>query len=386
MQCVRNVGEIDPGPESSPPVSDEPVACRQTDHRGQWFDPRRPQPDPRRPQPDHRRPQPDPRRPQPDPQPGPSGTEPASSCSVTDNTEEDEPQDNQADLSGVCAMVEVVAVSGSQVKSQQVGDAELTVAQRREELLGQYRTKPLVFLERYQAHLKPQHLSAFCHLISDPRAQYYCREVRRRAAGRSNRTRVRNQRYAALRELQREGQYFSEDQMRSREPLLYEQYIGQYLTEEQLLRRSLEAMQGEAGEERGPGGAEGGLAHLLLNSYQERLIQSRMQEEQDREENALEEEEGEEEAGGLGAEGYEPSPQEKSLLRDEFITLMYQRFLDGHDKDFNYSEVDGNPDFDNLDIVNRDAEEKYFDEDEDEEEEEEEEEDEEEEMTVVMMS
>ncbi|XP_029603556.1 coiled-coil domain-containing protein 97-like [Salmo trutta] len=251
-------GEIDPGPESSPPVSDEPVACRQ--------------PDPRGPQPDPRRPRPDPRRPRPDPQPGPRGTEPASSCSATANTEEDEPQENQADPSG-----------------------------------------------------------------------YYCREVRRRAAGRSNRTRVRNQRYAALRELQREGQYFSEDQMRSREPLLYEQYIGQYLTEEQLLHCSLEAMQGGAGEERGPGGAEGGLAHLLLNSYQERLIQSRLQEEQDREEEALEEEEGEEEAGGLGAEGYEPTPQEKALLRDEFITLMYQRFLDGHDKDFNYSEVDGNP-------------------------------------------
>ncbi|XP_036828183.1 coiled-coil domain-containing protein 97 isoform X2 [Oncorhynchus mykiss] len=285
-------GEIDPVPEPSPPVSVEPVACRQ--------------PDPRRPQPDPRRPQPDPR-----------GTGPASSCSETAHTEEDEPQDNQA-------------------------------------------------------HLKPQHLSVFCHLTSDPRAQYYCREVRRRAAGRTNRTRVRNQRYAALRELQREGQYFSEDQMRSREPLLYEQYIGQYLTEEELLHRSLEAMQGGAGEERGPGGAEGGLAHLLLTSYQERLIQSRLQEEQDREENALEEEEGEE-GGGLGAEGYEPTPQEKALLRDEFITQMYQRFLDGHDKDFNYSEVDGNPDYDNLDIVNRDAEEKYFDEDEEEEEEEEEE-------------
>ncbi|XP_064819063.1 coiled-coil domain-containing protein 97-like [Oncorhynchus masou masou] len=341
-------GEIDPVPEPSPPVSVEPVACRQ--------------PDPRQPQPD---PQPDPWRPQPDPR----GTGPASSCSETAHTE-DEPQDNQADPIGVCAMVEVVAVSGIQVKSQQVGEAELTVAQRREELLGQYRTKPLVFLERYQTHLKPQHLSVFCHLTSDPRAQYYCREVRRRAAGRTNRTRVRNQRYAALRELQREGQYFSEDQMRSREPLLYEQYIGQYLTEEELLHRSLEAMQGGAGEERGPGGAEGGLAHLLLTSYQERLIQSRLQEEQDREENALEEEEGEE-GGGLGAEGYEPTPQEKALLRDEFMTQMYQRFLDGHDKDFNYSEVDGNPDYDNLDIVNRDAEEKYFDEDEKEEEQEE---------------
>lgn len=37
-----------------------------------------------------------------------------------------------------------------------------------------------------------------------------------------------------------------------------------------------------------------------------------------------------------------------------------------------YSEVDDNPDYDNLDIVSRDAEDKYFDEDDDEEEEEEE--------------
>lgn len=38
-----------------------------------------------------------------------------------------------------------------------------------------------------------------------------------------------------------------------------------------------------------------------------------------------------------------------------------------------YREVDENPDYDNLDIVNRDAEDKYFDDDYDEEEEEEEE-------------
>lgn len=39
-----------------------------------------------------------------------------------------------------------------------------------------------------------------------------------------------------------------------------------------------------------------------------------------------------------------------------------------------YSEVDENPDYDNLDIVSRDAEDKYFDEDEVEEENDEEEE------------
>lgn len=46
-------------------------------------------------------------------------------------------------------MVGAIALSGNLVKSQQIGEAELTLEQRKEELLNQYRSKPLVFLERY---------------------------------------------------------------------------------------------------------------------------------------------------------------------------------------------------------------------------------------------
>ncbi|KAM9514284.1 LOW QUALITY PROTEIN: tyrosine-protein kinase receptor UFO [Guaruba guarouba] len=42
------------------------------------------------------------------------------------------------------------------------------------------------------------------------------------------RTLVRNRRFAALQELLRGGEYFSEQEMRAREPLLYQHYIGQY--------------------------------------------------------------------------------------------------------------------------------------------------------------
>uniref|UniRef100_A0A7N8XZU9 Coiled-coil domain containing 97 n=1 Tax=Mastacembelus armatus TaxID=205130 RepID=A0A7N8XZU9_9TELE len=264
----------------------------------------------------------------------------------------------QAESSCVSSMVEAVARSGCPVKSQQIGEAELTPEQRREELLHQYRSRPLVFLERYHACIKPQHLSAFSHVSSDPRAQHYSKVIQRRATGCTNRTRIRNQRYAALRALQKEGQYFSEEQMRVREPLLYEQYIGQYLTDEEVIFqfRSYST----------------GLAHLLLNSYQERLIQNRLQEEQEREEGAQEEDEDEEE--GVQLNEWAPTAQEKALLREEFISQMHRRFLDGKDKDFNYSEVDENPEYDNLDIVSRDAEDKYFDEDEEEEDEDEDEE------------
>ncbi|KAM4531621.1 coiled-coil domain-containing protein 97 isoform 2-T2 [Odontesthes bonariensis] len=282
-------------------------------------------------------------------------------------------RDAPAESSCVKAMIEDVTMSGSLVKSQQIGDAELTVGQRGHELLHQYRSRPLVFMERYHACLKPEHLPAFAHVSSDPRAQHYSKVVLTRAAGRTNRTKVRNQRYAALRALQKEGKYFSEEQMRIREPLLYEQYIGQYLTDEEVLERSQEAM--SDGAEEAPGAGSGGLAHLLLNSYQERLIQTRLQEEQEREGGAQEEEEDDD--AGVQRREWEPTAEEKALLREEFVSQMHQRFLDGKDKDFNYSEVDENPDYDNLDIVSRDAEDRYFDEDDDDEEEEEEEEEDE---------
>uniref|UniRef100_A0A8C6TA56 Coiled-coil domain containing 97 n=1 Tax=Neogobius melanostomus TaxID=47308 RepID=A0A8C6TA56_9GOBI len=262
----------------------------------------------------------------------------------------------------VKALVETVAISGYSVKSQQIGEAELTLDQRSEELLQQYNNRPLVFLEKYHNCLKPEHLAAFAHVASDPRTQYYSNVIQRRATGCPNKTKVKNHRYAALRALQKDGDYFSDEQMRRREPLLYEQYIGQYLTDEEVLERSQEAMQEGAPE------GSGGLAHLLLNSYQERLIQNQMQVEQEREDGALEEHEEEEEAQ---EKEWEPTAEEKALLRGEFISQMHQRFLDGKDKDFNYREVDENPDYDNLDIVSRDAEDKYFDEDDSEEEEEE---------------
>ncbi|KAF3846691.1 hypothetical protein F7725_003769 [Dissostichus mawsoni] len=177
--------------------------------------------------------------------------------------------------------------------------------------------------------LKPQDLSVFAHVSSDPRVLHYGKVIERRAAAFTNRTRVRNQRYAALRALQEGGEYFSDEQMRIREPLLYEQYIGQYLTDEEVLARSQESMLDDAqGGPGAPAGNKGGLTQLLLNSYQE-LITAQQKD-------------------------WEPTAEEKALLREEFIGQMHQRFLDGKDKDINYSEVDENPDYDNLDIVSRD--------------------------------
>lgn len=42
---------------------------------------------------------------------------------------------------------------------------------------------------------------------------------------------------------------------------------------------------------------------------------------------------------GRGAEEWEPNAQEKAMLREEFLSQMHERFLEGKDKDFNYRQV-----------------------------------------------
>lgn len=155
--------------------------------------------------------------------------------------------------------------------------------------------------------------------------------------------------------------------MRFRAPLLYEQYIGQYLTQEELSARTPAHRPPTPGP---PGTPTCPLSDLLLQSYQEQELQQRLLQQQEEEEACLEEEDEEEDEDeedqrpGKDSEAWVPDSEERLILREEFTSRMHQRFLDGKDGDFDYSTVDDNPDFDNLDIVARDEEERYFDEEE----------------------
>lgn len=100
--------------------------------------------------------------------------------------------------------------------------------------------------------------------------------------------------------LRAEGEYFSDEQMRFRAPLLYEQYIGQYLTLEELSARTPAQRPPKPGP---PGTPACPLSDLLLQSYQERELQQRLlqqQEEEEEEEACLEEEEEEEDSDEEG--------------------------------------------------------------------------------------
>ncbi|XP_070620046.1 coiled-coil domain-containing protein 97 [Erythrolamprus reginae] len=262
--------------------------------------------------------------------------------------------------SAVLAMFHAVAGSRVAVQSQQKDEPDFTPAQKLGILRNLYHAKPLIFLERFRSVLHEEHLPCFCHLSGNYEADFYCAEIRKSNRGKTLHTRVRNKRYAALQQLIRGGEYFSDEQMRGRDPLLYEQYIGQYLSDEELQELGHCKLE-----------ASCSLSGILLDSYQEKVIQQRLLIQQEQEE-ACQEEEEEEDSDqdsrdqdlNPDADEWVPDVEEKAFLREEFTSRMYQHFLEGKDMDFDYSEVDENPEFDNLDIVSRDEEERYFDEDE----------------------
>nr|XP_033812982.1 coiled-coil domain-containing protein 97 [Geotrypetes seraphini] len=270
-------------------------------------------------------------------------------------------------------MLKAVANSRIQIRSQQKDEPDFTQKQKLEMLLELYRSKPVIFLERFHKAMQQEHLVCFSHLQGDYEVDFYCREISKSSLKKGSRTRLRNRRYAALQQLIQDGDYFSDEQMRSRDPLLYEHYVGQYLTEEEAGTLSSGAISGQCC-----------LSDLLMNSFQEQVLQRRLHVQQEQEDACMEEEEEEDEEEEVQPEleDWVPESEERALLREELVTQMHQRFLDGRDRDFDYSEVDNNPDFDNLDIVTRDEEESYFDEEEPEDVEDREEEENEEERVM----
>lgn len=90
------------------------------------------------------------------------------------------------------------------------------------------------------------------------------------------------------------GEYFSDEQMRFRAPLLYEQYIGQYLTQEELSARTPAPQAPRSGS---PGTPAYPLSDLLFQSYQERELQQKLLRQQEEEEACFEEEEDSDEEG-----------------------------------------------------------------------------------------
>nr|CAD7401498.1 unnamed protein product [Timema poppensis] len=312
-------------------------------------------------------------------------------------------------------------------KSQQIGEPELTFVQKRKiagDLLSRNSGQ---FLARFGQFLELQHLKCFDITNEDGmdyEVQYYLKQLQRFHNKSKMRVVIKNRRYEALKKLVNEGTYFSDEEMKKRNPLLYDRLVGCYLSGLEIHDQHMQAMSNikswplylssalaqvapttlptvwtaphfmfskpsvtssqlytepvRTSPSSGPLGGHyrsrfsapmGSSLFFhwtrpgtrVYNTVVPRSEASRRLATQFRSVGGIEED-------ADNPDKFKPhknqrmiSRKERELLRDEFVTSMYQSFLDGKDVDFDYSTVDENPAFDCLNVEDQDEEEKYFD-------------------------
>lgn len=240
--------------------------------------------------------------------------------------------------------------SGLTIKSQQRGEPDLSEKEKIAILSGILHQQPGAFLMRFGKVLDETDLSYFDH-YSDYEVVFRVKELRKLLIPRNREKRVQNRRFECMKELMGTD-YFSEEEMRQRNPLLFNYYIGQYLSEEEL-----EAL-------------DSATSDMTLSSHIMRKMQldkrrERLRRQTEKEREQLEEEDtsSEEEMEGSAAD-VTVTEDEKRRLRREFLRAMQLSFLRGEDKAFDYSQVDSNEQYDSIETQQQDTEDAYFDEEE----------------------
>ena len=264
----------------------------------------------------------------------------------------------------VLRIFEKVIASDCVIKNQQRGDPELTWQQKLQILTPILQSTPGVFLTRFGSILGNQELDYF-YSIGDHDLQYHVEVLRREV--KQSKHRRKNRRLKAISELTANTDYFSEEAMQARNPLLYEQTIGQYLSEEEKEEKLAAAASRHN---------DCTLSSLIFENMDRRCVLERLKRQTEKEEEQLEEEdddeeEEEEEEAGCDEKAVCSSftvssdPKvanvEKKMLKQEFIKAMQQSFLRGEDRDFDYSTVDQNEAYDDLHAIAQDDEDSYFD-------------------------
>lgn len=237
-------------------------------------------------------------------------------------------------------------------KSQQRNDPDLTEEEKfiiAEDILSKSKS---LFLERFWKHLELEDILYFRPYSNEYTVDFYLKEIQKSKTSNSDVNRIKNRRYKAMQQLLSDGEYFSEDEMKYRDPFLYEQMVGQYLTDDSLgakvdktdLRFSTIL-----------------LKHIDIIQEHSVYDQQKETEEGQTEENESDDEESEMEEDDDEVPRKKIPDTQKAYFKQEFLTIMQERFMSGQDEQFDYSEVDNNIDYDDLEILQNDEEEKYFD-------------------------
>ncbi|KAK7792859.1 hypothetical protein R5R35_009636 [Gryllus longicercus] len=279
-------------------------------------------------------------------------------------------------------------------KSQQVGDPDLDFSEKKEIARDILKDNPARFLAKFGHYLLEDHLDYFSTLDSTNKnyeVDFHVKQLRRFLSKAKNQVDVRNRRFEALKKLMKEGDYFSEEEMKKRNPLMYEQLIGQYLTPQERQDRYANKKQSRSYVVHLMGQIEDHYVNCLKKQQLDdeeaeemdtsdeeveenepvnegKIYNQREENEEDIEEfDTSDESEGERTEQMKKTQPCQTSSQskvtdeEKYMFREEFFNNMYESFLEGRDTDFDYTTVDTNPEYECLAVRTQDEEEQYFD-------------------------
>lgn len=263
-------------------------------------------------------------------------------------------------------------------KSQQIDDDELTVNDRKKILNEILLKSHLTFLSRFGPYLKREHIKYFEQhnqsLEGNYEIDFYLNQIKKGNSSKS----IKNRRYEAMKKMIKDGSYFGEVEMMIREPFLYEQLVGQYLTVNE--RHARDRLQEDAPFSQVLlAGIEKDQIEELRKKQESELLmvddddtQEAVQFNENQDDqfpsvpSSFKQQWGEFEDDKAPTMPHKVKPDycnlaEKELLREEFIGIMYSKFLSGSDKEFDYKSVDNNDEYDNLTEISQDEESKYFD-------------------------
>ena len=165
---------------------------------------------------------------------------------------------------------------------------------------------------------------------------------------------AKNRRFAKLHQLMSKSDYFEEEEIKHRCPLIYHMFIGRYSNRNSLVRSISK-----------PSDIQKFLFQRIDKGEYEASLQDAYKKYVDRnghcffEQEPLEAMETDKEGNVLSL-----SEQEMDSNVDELIRVMHSRFLEGYDVQFvNYNSIDNDQSLDqfNAKEAERDQEEKYFD-------------------------
>mmetsp|Transcript_36142 Transcript_36142/g.84694 ORF Transcript_36142/g.84694 Transcript_36142/m.84694 type:complete len:281 (+) Transcript_36142:49-891(+) len=227
---------------------------------------------------------------------------------------------------------------------------------------------PHVFLERYGDLLSQEEMLALKQSFAQtsPEVQYWLDKYLQKPPSEAERSKLARRRrwnWAKLEMAKGEG-FFSEQEMKRREPKLFMELVGRHLEP---------ASQMTAPE-------KGGLSTYLLQQMDreefERSLEPpgpvRGEDEEGCRPAKTRRRNDEDEIGGVvgndedvdmllsDTEG-DGGQVDIAERRAQFLKAMRNKFIDGRERDFDYNHVDVDSDLDDLAELNRDAEEKYFD-------------------------